>query len=152
MKMTNTAKRSVNRNYCFGCGPHNAGGMQLKFTVDGVDPVVRGSFRIPGRYQGSPKVLHGGIVALLLDEAMGKFNRLDGIVAPTADLSVEYRRPVPVGRRILVEARRIRQQGRNYWRECRIEDEAGKLLAQGKGRFVKVGDAVAANGNDGVRK
>ena len=126
--------------------------MQLKFTVEGVDPVVRGSFRIPGRYQGSPKVLHGGIVPLLLDEAMGKFNRLDGIVAPTADLSVEYRRPVPVRAKILVQARRIRQQGRNYWRECTIEDDAGKLLAHGKGRFVKVGDSVAANGNDGVRK
>ena len=142
----------VNRNYCFGCGPHNTGGMQLKFAVDGDDPVVRGTFRMPARYQGSRKVLHGGIVALLLDEAMGKFNRLDAIIAPTAELSVEYLRPVPVGRTIRVAARRVRQQGRNYWRECTIEDEAGKLLARGRGRFVKVGDAAPPNGKNGARK
>lgn len=103
--------------------------------------MVRGSFRMPARYQGSRKVLHGGIVALLLDEAMGKFNRVDGIVAPTAELKVDYLRPVPVGRKILVEARRIRQEGRNYWRESTIADAGGKLLVRGKGRFVKVGES-----------
>ena len=152
MKKVSATKSSISRNYCFACGPHNTGGMHLKFKAEGDDPVVRGTFRVPGRYQGSRKVLHGGIVALLLDEAMGKFNRMDAIVAPTAELRVEYLRPVPVGRKISVSARRIRQQGRNYWRECRIEDETGKLLVRGKGRFVKVGDAVAPNGNNGARK
>ena len=119
--------------------------MHLKFKIEGDNPVVRGTFRMPGRYQGSRKVLHGGIVALLLDEAMGKFNRVDAIVAPTAELRVEYLRPVPVGQKILVSARRTRQEGRNFWRECQIEDAAGKLLARGKGRFVKVGDAPPRN-------
>jgi uncharacterized protein (TIGR00369 family) len=140
------------RNYCFGCGPYNTAGMHLHFRLDGDEPVARGVFRLPGRYQGSHKVLHGGIVALLLDEAMGKFNRLEEIVAPTAELSVEYLRPVPVGRKIVVEARRIRQQGRNYWRECTIQDEAGKLLARGKGRFVKVADREAPEQTNGGKQ
>jgi uncharacterized protein (TIGR00369 family) len=152
MKKSSTPKSSRPRNYCFGCGPSNTDGMQLKFQVDGNDPVVRGTFRMPARYQGSRKVLHGGIVALLLDEAMGKFNRLDAIVAPTAELSVEYLRPVPVGRRIRVAARRIRQEGRNYWRESTIEDETGRLLARGQGRFVKVGEAMPGGGKNGKRK
>jgi uncharacterized protein (TIGR00369 family) len=121
--------------------------MHLRFSVDGEEPVVRGSFRVPTRYQGSRKVTHGGIVALLLDEAMGKFNRVEQIVAPTAELSVAYLRPVPVGRKIVVEARRVRQEGRNYWRECTIQDEEGKLLARGTGRFVKIGDHPAAPTN-----
>ncbi|MBI3934264.1 MAG: PaaI family thioesterase [Acidobacteria bacterium] len=152
MKKASKINRSNARNHCFGCGPHNTGGMHLKFTVEGTDPVVRGALRMPGRYQGSRKILHGGIVALLMDEAMGKFNRVEEIVAPTAELSVEYLRPVPVGRKIHVEARRIRQQGRHYWRECTILDEDGKLLARGKGRFVKIGDRVPPSGNNGVRK
>jgi uncharacterized protein (TIGR00369 family) len=135
------------RNYCFGCGPHNTRGMHLKFQIEGADPVVRGNFRMPSRFQGSRNVLHGGIVALLLDEAMGKFNRMDRIIAPTAELSVQYLRPVPVGRKIVVEARQVRREGRNYWRECTIQDEDGKLLALGKGRFVKVGDAPASPAN-----
>jgi uncharacterized protein (TIGR00369 family) len=152
MKKANAAKDKSSRNYCFGCGPHNTGGMHLKFKVEGDSPVVRGAFRMPVRFQGSRKVLHGGIVALLLDEAMGKFNRLDAIVAPTAELSVEYLRPVPVGRKILLAAWRVRQEGRNYWRECTIEDEFGKLLARGKGRFVKVADAEPPTRNNGAGK
>ena len=145
MKKANTkAGDNGSRNYCFGCGPHNTAGMHLRFEFSGTEPVVRGVFRMPGRYQGSRKTLHGGIVALLLDEAMGKFNRLDEVVAPTAELSVEYLRPVPVGRKIVVQARRIRRQGRNYWRESTIQDENGKLLARSKGRFVKIAERVPA--------
>jgi uncharacterized protein (TIGR00369 family) len=144
MKQSRKSPSSAPRNHCFGCGPANARGMHLRFRVDGEEPVVRGAFRIPGRYQGSRNVMHGGIVALLLDEAMGKFNRVEQIVAPTAELRVEYLRPVPVGRKIVVEAKRVRHEGRNYWRECTIQDEGGRLLARGTGRFVKVGDHVSA--------
>jgi uncharacterized protein (TIGR00369 family) len=126
--------------------------MHLKFGVEGADPVVRGSFRVPTRYQGSRKVMHGGIVALLLDEAMGKLNRVEAIVAPTAELSVQYLRPVPVGQKILVSARRTRQEGRNYWREGSIEDESGKLLARGRGRFVKIADATPPVVRNGATK
>jgi hypothetical protein len=56
-----------------------------------------------------------------------------------------------VGTEILVEARQVRQQGRNYWREGVIQDAAGKLLARGRGRFVKVGEAPASTSN-GARK
>lgn len=150
--MKSNGRAGTPRNYCFGCGPHNASGMHLKFQVEGEEPVVRGRLRLPRKYQGSRHVLHGGIVALLLDEAMGKFNRVEAVVAPTAELTVQYVRPVPVGRTILVEARRVRQEGRNYWREGTIVDETGKLLARGTARFVKIGDAPAAGGMNGVQK
>jgi len=151
-RMSTPAKPRAPGNYCFGCGANNSGGMHLKFSVEGSAPVVRGALRLPARYQGSRKVMHGGIVALLMDEAMGKFNRVEEIIAPTAELSVEYLRPVPTGRKILVEARRIRQEGRNYWRECTIVDEGGRLLARGRGRFVKVGNKTSSTGNNGVKK
>jgi uncharacterized protein (TIGR00369 family) len=151
-KRTTAAKPP--KNVCFGCGPDNSGGMHLKFAVEGEGEtiVVRGRLRMPTRYQGSRKILHGGIVALLMDEAMGKFNRVDEIVAPTGELSVRYLRPVPVGQKILVEARRLRQEGRNYWRECTIHNAEGKLLARGEGRFVKIGDHPVAGGQNGVKK
>jgi uncharacterized protein (TIGR00369 family) len=116
--------------------------MHLKFQFDEENAAVRGAFRMPTRYQGSRGALHGGIIALLLDEAMGKLNRLDEIVAPTAELSIEYLRPVPVGQQIVVESRRVAQEGRNYWREGTVRDADGNVLARGKGRFVKVGDRV----------
>ncbi len=100
---------------------------------------------IAHRYQGPPSFVHGGVIAVLVDEAMGKLNRLDGIVAMTAEMTVRYVRPVPLGRKIQVKAWPLRRRGRNYWRECTIHDSQGKLLVQSKGRFVKVavrGDPV----------
>ena len=119
--------------------------MRLKFSVDPEKWIVEGTFNIAHRYQGPPSFVHGGVIAVLVDEAMGKLNRLDGIVAMTAEMTVRYVRPVPLARKIQVKAWPLRHRGRNYWRECTIHDSQGKLLVQSKGRFVKVavrGDPV----------
>lgn len=75
---------------------------------------------------------------MIVDEAMGKLSRVDGVVALTAELTVEYLKPVPLGRKIMVEARPEKQLGRNYWRECTIRDAEGTLLVRSRGRFVKI--------------
>ena len=131
------------RNFCFGCGKDNAQGMKLKFVIDDENRRVHGSFRLPGRYEGPPAHVHGGIIALLIDEAMGKLNRPEQIVALTAEMSIQYVRPVPLRKKITIEAHPTEHNGRNYWRECTIRDEHGNLLARGKGRFVKVADRIA---------
>jgi uncharacterized protein (TIGR00369 family) len=119
--------------------------MKLKFVIDDANRLVRGSFRLPGRYEGPPSHVHGGIIALLVDEAMGKLNRPENIIALTAEMTIEYLRPVPLRKKIVVEARPMEHNGRNYWRECSIRDEHGALLARAKGRFVKVAERVPAN-------
>jgi uncharacterized protein (TIGR00369 family) len=131
------------KNRCFGCGTDNAQGMKLKFVIDDENRRVHASFRLPGRYEGPPAHVHGGIIALLMDEAMGKLNRPEQIVALTAEMSVHYVRPVPLRKKITIEAHPTEHNGRNYWRECTIRDEHGNLLARGKGRFVKVADRIA---------
>ncbi|MBI2816799.1 MAG: PaaI family thioesterase [Acidobacteria bacterium] len=136
--MKKAPKTTIRRNFCYACGADNPQGMRLKFNVDPEGPVVRATFSMAHRYQGPPNGVHGGIIATLVDEAMGKLSRVDGVVALTAELNVEYLRPVPLGRKIIVEARPAQQRGRSYWRECTIHDANGTLLVRGKGRFVKV--------------
>lgn len=126
------------KNFCFGCGAANPHSMRLKFSLFPEEPVVRGTLRLARRYQGPPAAVHGGIIALIVDEAMGKLSRVDGVVALTAELTVEYLKPVPLGRKIMVEARPVKQMGRNYWRECTIRDSEGTLLVRSRGRFVKI--------------
>ena len=132
----------IKRNFCYGCGADNPEGMRLKFAVEAEadGPVVRGTFSMAHRYQGPPGGVHGGIIATLVDEAMGKLSRLDGVVALTAELTVEYLQLVPLGRKIIVEARPTEHRGRSYWRECTIRDAQGKLLVRSRGRFVKIAD------------
>ncbi|MEO7002313.1 MAG: hypothetical protein ABI068_10855, partial [Ktedonobacterales bacterium] len=50
---------------CFGCGARNAAGLQLAFRLEGDEIVTE--FTPERRFQGFPTVLHGGIIATLLD-------------------------------------------------------------------------------------
>jgi uncharacterized protein (TIGR00369 family) len=125
-------------NPCFGCGGANARGMRLVFERDNEQRRIIGRFRLGAEYQGGTGFLHGGIIALLLDEAMGKMNRFHDVRAVTAELSVEYLRPVPVEEEITVEAQEISRQGRNLLHRAEIRSTAGKVLARGKGRFVVI--------------
>jgi uncharacterized protein (TIGR00369 family) len=125
-------------NHCFGCGAANARGMLLTFGQDDQRRRIVGRFRLGREYEGGPGFLHGGIIATLMDEAMGKVNRFREVKAVTAELNVEYHRPVPVDTEIVVEAFEAAHQGRSLHHQCEIRDAAGKLLARGKGRFVVV--------------
>ena len=125
-------------NHCFGCGGANARGMQLAFEQDDAARRIRGSFRLSADYQGGTGFVHGGIVATLLDEVMAKVSRFEGDHAVTGELTVEYVKPVPVDRDLLVEGWEVERNGRNLLREGEIRDASGALLARGKGRFVQI--------------
>ena len=123
-------------NYCFGCGGANDGGMKLTFEQDNVNRRIVGRFVLGDRYQGGGGMAHGGVIALLLDEAMGKVCRFRDVRAVTAELTVEYLKPVKVAEEIVVEGRESELQGRNLFLVGEIKDTSGSILARGKGRFV----------------
>jgi uncharacterized protein (TIGR00369 family) len=125
-------------NGCFGCGGANPDGMKLTFEQDDDRKRIVGRFRIGDRYQGGTGFLHGGIIATLLDEAMGKVNRFSKVRAVTAELSVEYKRPVRVNEEIVVEGWQADRNGRSFFYEAEIRNAAGDVLARGKGRFVAI--------------
>lgn len=112
--------------------------MRLEFESDEAQKRIVGRFRLPAEYQGGAGFVHGGIIALLLDEAMGKVNRFSEVRAVTAELTVEYRRPVPVEAEIVVEAFNVQRNGRMLLHEGEIRDAAGRVLAKGRGKFVAV--------------
>jgi len=126
-------------NNCFGCGGANEAGMKLEFYLHVDERKTRGKFILGKRYGGGAGFAHGGIIALLLDEAMGKISKLTDERAVTAELSVEYKKPVPLTEEILVEGWQESEKGRNRFRIGEIKDAAGNLLARGRGRFVVIG-------------
>src|SRR5260370_21156904 len=123
-------------NKCFGCGGDNAGGMKLTFEQDNVNRRIVGRFVLGERYQGGGGNAHGGIIAVLLDEAMGKVCRFREVRAVTAEMTVEDLKPINVQQEIIVEGRETEQKGRNIFMTGEIRDTAGKVLARGKARFV----------------
>jgi uncharacterized protein (TIGR00369 family) len=128
-------------NRCFGCGGANEDGMKLTFVQDNEKRRIVGRFILGERYQGGGGIGHGGIIATLLDEAMGKVCRFREVRAVTAELSVQYLRPVSVQEEIVVEGwEEGEPKGRNLFHVGEIRNLDGDILARGKARFVIVSE------------
>lgn len=77
---------------CFGCGADNADGLQMRFEpIDGESICL---FRVPLRFQSWAGMVHGGLVALMLDEAVGWAAWHAGRPGVTGKLEVRYRQPL----------------------------------------------------------
>lgn len=103
--------------YCFVCGPENLQGLGVRFTVE--EGLAAATYTIRAEHQGYTGVSHGGILAALLDEAMVYAAVSLGRWAATAEMTVRYHRPVPIGEPFLVEAEVSRQVRRLV--ECRAQ-------------------------------
>jgi len=134
-------------NHCFGCGAANPAGMKLTFELDFETRRTRGSFALGPNYAGGGGFAHGGIIAVVLDEAMGKLSRLTDERAVTAEMSIEYRKPIPINQTIVVHGWQEQEKGRNRFRAAEIYDAQGNLLVRGKGRFVVVNQRHFASVN-----
>lgn len=92
-------RKQPNSRMCFLCGRQNPVGLKLEFYEDAEAGLVRTEFSVPEEYQGYPGVVHGGIVAAILDETAGRAVMLRGSdenLMATLKLTVRYRRPTPV--------------------------------------------------------
>jgi uncharacterized protein (TIGR00369 family) len=126
------------RDGCFGCGPANPNGLQLKFELgpDGSSYICK--FGIGSSFVGPPGHAHGGIIATILDEAMSKANRLANKIALTRRMEVEYLRPVPLGQPLVAEGRITRTTGRALYNRGEIRNADGVILARSRGTFLMI--------------
>jgi uncharacterized protein (TIGR00369 family) len=123
---------------CIGCGERSEIGLHMHFSLV-EDGAVESRLIVPARFQGWQNVVHGGVVALLLDEAMAYAAAAAGHVVMTADLKLRFRKSVPVGEDLVVRARVLRRRLGVFGVEAGIRDAAGTLLASGEGSFVSRG-------------
>lgn len=139
-----TAQLKLPRNFCFACGKDNPLGMHLRFVLDEPRRRFVARVRLARRYEGPPGHAHGGIVATVLDEAMGKVNKLRSAVALTSQMKVEYLKPVPLGRPLTVEGYELRHRGRRHTNAAEIRNQKGELLARSTGVFIALDPAKLA--------
>lgn len=134
----NRVRTTSKKNFCFACGPDNVDGMRLNFTTDEARRRCSCSFRLGKRFTGPPAHCHGGIIATILDEAMGKVNKFRSVVALTKSMEVEYLKPVPLRKPLVVEGTERTVRGRKHINVAEIRDEQGTTLARSKGTFIAV--------------
>ena len=138
------------RSICFGCGPANEHGLQLKSFVDG--EAVVAEFTPAPHHHAFPGMLNGGIIGALLDchsnwTAAHHLMQRGGAEGPpctvTADFHVKLRRPTPMGLVKLVARVAEATDDRAV-----IEAElwaGGQLTARCRGTFVAVGEGHPAH-------
>lgn len=94
---------------------------------------------------GHPGIVHGGLLATLLDEGLARccFPALPNKVAVTASLKVDYKRPCMAGQIVVMRAETTRVEGRKAWVTGRLmtlpkEGESeGTVLAEGEALFIE---------------
>jgi len=125
-------------NYCFGCGRDNPEGLGLEFTFDKERNSFVCRFTLSRRYTGPPGHAHGGIIATILDEAMGKANRISQVTAVTQSMTVEYLRLVPLGKPLIAEGWQRSVKGRVHVNVAELRSAEGKVLARSEGTFIAI--------------
>jgi uncharacterized protein (TIGR00369 family) len=126
---------------CFACGPDNPHGLHMKFEYG--DGFAKCTIEPGEAFAGWSNIMHGGVVATLLDEAMAHATLSTGERAVTARLEVRFRKAVPTDEPLTVEGRVTGRRGRVFEVSGVIRGADGTEYAHSHSRFVM---ERAANG------
>jgi acyl-coenzyme A thioesterase PaaI-like protein len=139
-------KPQANSRKCFVCGLENPFGLHLRF-YESAPGEVTVNYTVPEHFQGYPGVVHGGIVAAMLDEVCGRAHM--GGDQPrfmyTARLEVRYRQNVPVGQPLRIVGRAARSKGRTATAVGEIYGPGDVLLAEADALLVNVPEELLKN-------
>lgn len=136
-------KKLPNASHCFVCGLENPFGLQMSFYIDDQKQVVS-EVTIPDQFQGYPGVVHGGIVATLLDETLA---RAVMVTDPdrfmfTGRLTTRYRKPTPLGVPVRLVGKVIRDRGKVAECASFLYGPDGELCAEAEGLLLQVPEEV----------
>lgn len=123
-------------NICFGCSPDNPIGLKMVFEHDG--DVCRSRFTPGPEHQSWNDVVHGGLLATMMDEAMGKWLWEHGITAMTAEMTIRYSAMVPVGVTLTIEGYMVSQKRKLIEMAAHIILPDGSVAVRAKAKFLEV--------------
>ena len=120
---------------CVLCGERNPWSLKLDFEA-GESGSVRTQFDASRALQGYRDILHGGVIAALLDGAMTHCLFHQGVQALTGDLQIRYLHPVPCDAALEIEARMESSRPPLYCLKAELHD-GGRVLASARGKFMR---------------
>lgn len=145
----------IPRNHCWGCGPDNPDGLQIKSYWDGDETVCTWQPR-PPFFAGPTHVLNGGVIGALIDchsviTAIADAYRSEGrdVGAPpdvwcaTASMDVKYLRPTPIDAPVTLRARVVERNEKRTTVSCTLSSN-GKECARGEVVAVRVPESWRA--------
>jgi uncharacterized protein (TIGR00369 family) len=132
-------KKQNNSKMCFVCGLKNSLGLKSRFYETENNELV--ALFTPGEeHQSYPGRVHGGVVSAVLDEVMfraasvGKPEEIWGV---TIDLSLKYRKPLPLNEELKAVARVTSENSRMFEATGEIYLPTGELAVSATGKYFK---------------
>lgn len=127
-------------SWCFVCGKDNPTGLHMRFELD--DDKCTAYFTPRREHQSYPGRMHGGLVAVLLDEVTGNYLfAKEGKPSYTAKIEIRYRQPLAIGEEVVCTGRELRRKGRLVEMQGTICKKDGTLLAECLSKMMIVDEA-----------
>lgn len=123
---------------CFVCGQDNVIGLNLNFHSDG--EIACTKWLPDKRHEGYKGIVHGGLLAAVLDEVMIKAALANDIRCVTASMEVKYKAPAEVGDELLFEGNVTEQKGRIIFTVGSVRNSKGMVVAWATGKYMTVAD------------
>ena len=131
--------RPQNENGCFACGASHTSGVYMSFLFDPEEKISRSWLFPDERFQGRVGWMHGGFIALFLDEIMAKVLSGLNVHGPTVNMNVDYRSPCRLGREVLLTGFLERIEGRKFFLKGEMRDTGeDRLIAEAKGLYLRM--------------
>jgi len=130
--------------WCFVCGVENPCGLHIRFFNDGPQRCIA-RLKLSDIYQSYPGMAHGGILATILDETMGRATLSDDNVDNprfmfTAKMEIRYRLPVPLHEEIIVRGWVEKDRGRMVMVSGEVMLADGTVAAEASATLVSIPD------------
>lgn len=124
---------------CLVCGTQNPLSMEARFYETEQGEIVC-LFRTKDEHQSYPGRTHGGAVAAVLDETIGRAVNVRGgqTWAVTAELLIRYRKPVPTDAELKAVGRVVKESKRVFEAEGELFLPDGTVAATASGKYVKL--------------
>lgn len=133
---------------CLVCGKENDSSLKARFLeLDNGE--LLGVFTVSDVHQSYPGRLHGGISSAILDETMGRAINISQHDAwgVTVDLSVRYRKPVPLDGEVRAIGRITKDGSRLFEGSGEIVLADGTVAVEATGRYMKLPIERIADGD-----
>ena len=122
---------------CFACGAENKHGLRLSFTHP--EPgLLRADYVFAKHHQGYKNIVHGGLIATVLDEMMVNLAWVEKKPSVTAEFKVTLKKPVKVGEKINFEGRMVREKGKVLYARSEARNAKGETVATAEGICVRI--------------
>lgn len=122
---------------CLVCGRQNPHGLRLSLHVDEGTGIVSTQFVPRPEHIGFEGIVHGGVIATVVDEVMVWAATWAGKrFCVCGELSLRFRRSAEVGQSLHVKAKVESHRSRLIQTSATVLDANGDLLATGSGKYV----------------